>query len=67
MNNLDQEMPGIAWDLLPMAPLPGHNWHCLGNLDGRQPGPQPVRVHLHFAGLSLQVHLLLHPGPLQER
>lgn len=33
---LDTEMPGIAWDLLPMTNYRAHNWHCL---DGspRQP------------------------------
>jgi radical SAM superfamily enzyme YgiQ (UPF0313 family) len=33
---LDGEMPGIAWDLLPMARYRAHNWHCLGGRD-RQP------------------------------
>jgi radical SAM superfamily enzyme YgiQ (UPF0313 family) len=26
---LDQEMPGPAWDLLPMNRYRAHNWHCL--------------------------------------
>jgi radical SAM superfamily enzyme YgiQ (UPF0313 family) len=34
--NLDQAMPAIAWDLLPMSRYRAHNWHCLGGLD-RQP------------------------------
>ena len=34
--DLDNEMPGIAWDLLPMSRYRAHNWHCLGNL-ARQP------------------------------
>ncbi len=34
--NLDQDMPGIAWDLLPMEKYRAHNWHCFGNLP-RQP------------------------------
>ena len=29
-------MPGIAWDLLPMAEYRAHNWHCFGDLE-RQP------------------------------
>lgn len=33
---LDEEMPGIAWDLLPMDRYRAHNWHCLDTLD-RQP------------------------------
>jgi len=28
--NLDSEMPGIAWDLLPMGKYRAHNWHCFG-------------------------------------
>ena len=31
-----REMPGVAWDLLPMERYRAHNWHCLGGLD-RQP------------------------------
>ncbi|HEY7309785.1 MAG TPA: radical SAM protein [Gemmataceae bacterium] len=34
--NLDAEMSGVAWDLLPMDRYRAHNWHCLGGLD-RQP------------------------------
>ncbi len=34
VNNLDEEMPGIAWDLLPMDVYRAHNWHCLGSVDG---------------------------------
>ncbi len=34
--NLDHEMPGIAWDLLPMEKYRAHNWHCFGHLQ-RQP------------------------------
>jgi radical SAM superfamily enzyme YgiQ (UPF0313 family) len=30
---LDNEMPGIAWDLLPMHRYRAHNWHCLGGRD----------------------------------
>src|SRR4051812_36830760 len=36
LTDLDGEMPGVAWDLLPMAKYRAHNWHCLGGLD-RQP------------------------------
>src|SRR5689334_18127039 len=34
--DLDGEVPGVAWDLLPMGRYRAHNWHCLGGLD-RQP------------------------------
>jgi radical SAM superfamily enzyme YgiQ (UPF0313 family) len=34
--DLDNEMPGGAWDLLPMNRYRAHNWHCFGGLD-RQP------------------------------
>ncbi|MFO0843035.1 MAG: radical SAM protein [Gemmataceae bacterium] len=36
VGDLDAEMPGLAWDLLPMARYRAHNWHCLDGLD-RQP------------------------------
>ena len=36
VGDLEGEMPGIAWDLLPMARYRAHNWHCFGNLE-RQP------------------------------
>ena len=28
MEDLDGEMPGVAWDLLPMEKYRAHNWHC---------------------------------------
>jgi radical SAM superfamily enzyme YgiQ (UPF0313 family) len=34
--HLDAEMPGLAWDLLPMNKYRAHNWHCLDGLE-RQP------------------------------
>jgi radical SAM superfamily enzyme YgiQ (UPF0313 family) len=34
VNDLDREMPGIAWDMLPMHRYRAHNWHCLGRVDG---------------------------------
>ncbi len=36
VKDLDQEMPGVAWDLLPMDRYRAHNWHCLEDLR-RQP------------------------------
>lgn len=36
LTDLDGEMPGIAWDLLPMPRYRAHNWHCLDGRD-RQP------------------------------
>jgi radical SAM superfamily enzyme YgiQ (UPF0313 family) len=37
VRDLDQEMPGVAWDLLPMKKYKAHNWHCFGKLDKRIP------------------------------
>ncbi len=37
VRELDAEMPGIAWDLLPMHLYRAHNWHCFGHTDRRQP------------------------------
>jgi radical SAM superfamily enzyme YgiQ (UPF0313 family) len=34
--DLDGDMPGVAWDLLPMGRYRAHNWHCLGGRE-RQP------------------------------
>ncbi len=36
VGNLDQEMPGVAWDLFPMDRYRAHNWHCMDGLQ-RQP------------------------------
>jgi anaerobic magnesium-protoporphyrin IX monomethyl ester cyclase len=36
MNDLEKNLPGIAWDLLPMERYRAHNWHCLGE-STRQP------------------------------
>jgi len=36
VRDLDREMPGIAWDLLPMRLYRAHNWHCFGE-PSRQP------------------------------
>ncbi len=33
VQNLDEQMPGIAWDLLPMDKYRAHNWHCLGDVN----------------------------------
>ncbi len=30
VRELPQEMPGMAWDLLPMDRYRAHNWHCFG-------------------------------------
>lgn len=37
IQDLDAELPGVAWDLLPMARYRAHNWHCFGRLHERQP------------------------------
>ncbi len=36
VKDLDGEMPGVAWDLLPMTRYRAHNWHCFGDLE-REP------------------------------
>lgn len=35
--NLPQELPGMAWDLLPMKKYRAHNWHCFSHIADRQP------------------------------
>lgn len=37
MDDLDGEMPGVAWDLLPMDKYRAHNWHCFEHIFDRQP------------------------------
>jgi anaerobic magnesium-protoporphyrin IX monomethyl ester cyclase len=37
IDDLDRDLPGLAWDLLPMNRYRAHNWHCFGRLDRRQP------------------------------
>lgn len=37
INDLDQEMPGMAWDLLPMDKYRAHNWHCFDDIGKRMP------------------------------
>jgi radical SAM superfamily enzyme YgiQ (UPF0313 family) len=36
VTDVDREMPGVAWDLLPMERYRAHNWHCFGEAS-RQP------------------------------
>lgn len=36
LKNLVEEMPELAWDLMPMDKYRAHNWHCFGDLE-RQP------------------------------
>ena len=36
VKDLDVEMPGVAWDLLPMSRYRAHNWHCFGDRE-REP------------------------------
>lgn len=37
MEDLDGEMPGVAWDLLSMEKYRAHNWHCFEHIHQRQP------------------------------
>lgn len=37
ITDLDGEMPGIAWDLLPMERYRAHNWHCFDHIEDREP------------------------------
>jgi radical SAM superfamily enzyme YgiQ (UPF0313 family) len=36
VKDLEESMPGVAWDLLPMKKYRAHNWHCFGHLN-REP------------------------------
>lgn len=37
IEDLDAELPGLAWDLLPMDRYRAHNWHCFDRIGERQP------------------------------
>lgn len=37
LDDLDKELPGSAWDLLPMHKYRAHNWQCFGDLKSRMP------------------------------
>lgn len=37
LDNLDEELPVAAWDLLPMDKYKAHNWHCFDDLENRKP------------------------------
>jgi radical SAM superfamily enzyme YgiQ (UPF0313 family) len=37
IQDLDNTIPGIAWDLLPMNHYRAHNWHCWDNINEREP------------------------------
>lgn len=37
IKDLDAELPGMAWDLLPMDKYRAHNWHCFDDIDKRTP------------------------------
>ncbi|MBI2529161.1 MAG: cobalamin B12-binding domain-containing protein [Candidatus Rokubacteria bacterium] len=37
LDNLDRDLPQMAWDLLPVPKYRAHNWHCFGFLDRRRP------------------------------
>lgn len=36
-DRLEEELPGMAFDLLPMANYRAHNWHCFDRISERQP------------------------------
>jgi len=37
VEDLDRDLPGNAWDLLPMDKYRAHNWQCFGDMDTRMP------------------------------
>lgn len=32
VTDVERDLPGLAWDLLPMQKYRAHNWHCFGDL-----------------------------------
>ena len=37
IRDLDTDLPGAAWDLLPMDRYRAHNWHCFDHIGARSP------------------------------
>ena len=37
IKDLDNDLHGNVWDLLPMRKYRAHNWQCFGDLDSRTP------------------------------
>ena len=37
IDDLDAELPAVAWDLLPMDRYRAHNWHCFDHIERRSP------------------------------
>lgn len=37
IKDVDKDLHGNAWDLLPMEKYRAHNWQCFGDLESRQP------------------------------
>jgi anaerobic magnesium-protoporphyrin IX monomethyl ester cyclase len=37
IKNLDEDLHGNVWDMLPMQKYRAHNWQCFGDLNARQP------------------------------
>ena len=37
IDQMDEEMPGISWDLLPMERYRAHNWHSFDHIHDRSP------------------------------
>ena len=37
ITDLDKELPGDVWDMLPMERYRAHNWQCFGDLESRKP------------------------------
>lgn len=53
VKNLDEELPYVSWDLLPMERYRAHNWHCF-----QEPGQkrQPYTVVYTSLGCSFKCH-----------
>lgn len=37
VEDLDRDLPGSSWDLLPMEKYRAHNWQCFGDMSARTP------------------------------
>jgi radical SAM superfamily enzyme YgiQ (UPF0313 family) len=61
VTRLDEEMPGVAWELLPMERYRAHNWHCFG-----YPGRRPYAALYTSLGCPFRCHFCCIHAPFKS-
>jgi anaerobic magnesium-protoporphyrin IX monomethyl ester cyclase len=52
LKDLEKDLHGNVWDLLPMEKYRAHNWQCFGDLAARKPYAS-IYIDLHVARLPV--------------